>query len=103
MSIGEIRENDIGTALRGTIKNQDDAVVDISTATVRYIILHTPNGDKLTKTAALVTDGTDGKLQYITTSGVLTPIGWWKLQGYVKIGTSEYYSDIHRFQVHGNL
>jgi hypothetical protein len=103
MPIGEIHENDIGVALRGTFKDQDDEIVNIALATTKQIIIHQPGGDVLTKSGSFVTDGTDGLLQYVTVDGDLTPTGWYKIQGFVIIGSTQYHSDIHKFQVHGNL
>lgn len=103
MAIGEIHKNDIGTAFRATIKDETDTVVDISSATTLQMLFLKPDNSLLTKTASLVNTGTDGKMQYVSASGDLDTCGWWRSQGFVRIGSAEWYSDILRFQVHDNL
>lgn len=101
----EIHEGDIGTILRATIKN-DGAVVDISGATTLEIKLKKPSGAVLTKTGILVTDGTDGQVQYITISGDLdesSETEVWKIQGHVVTPAGDWNSDIKDMPVFPNL
>lgn len=65
----EIRKGDIGVALRFTVKKPDGSIYDLTTATILEVIYRKPNsGTVVTKTASKVTTGSDGKLQYKTTS-----------------------------------
>ncbi len=64
----KISRRDLGTAIQVFFK-EDGAVVDISAATSLEIELTKPDGDVLTKTAVLITTGTDGGAQYILVSG----------------------------------
>lgn len=94
-------QNDKGTNIIVTI--QDDAgVVSLAAATIVFTFTK-PNGDKITKTGSLYTDGTDGKTNYILTSGDLDQSGTWKLQLFVTIGTSSWYTNIYTFPVNRNL
>jgi len=102
LSTGEIHIGDT-TKLIFTIEDEDEAAVDVSGATTLTIKLQDPDGNTADYTAALNGDGTDGKITYTTTNAIWDESGPWKGQGYVVIGTTEYYSDVHTFMVHGNL
>jgi len=102
MAANEIHVGDIGTVLRVTVKDGDDAV-DVSTATTKTIILEDPSGNNSDKAATFTTDGTDGKIQYTTVSGDLDERGNWSIQAKVVMPSGTWYSDIYTFEVHGNL
>jgi hypothetical protein len=91
---------DVGTALRCTVKDEDDATVNVSTATVKRIKLEDPDGTVVTKTASFYTDGSDGKIQYVTTATDLHTAGEWKLYGYVEVGSGAWHTDPERITVH---
>ncbi len=80
--MSRVFRNDKGTKFRITVK-EDSVVVDISTATTMRIYLKPEGQVTITKTAVLSGDGTDGKMEYISTSGVISRIGLWKIQGEV--------------------
>jgi len=63
-----MRAGDIGTVLTFTVK-EDNAVVDISSATVKNIVKVSPGGGENTIALGFSTDGTDGKLTYVTVAG----------------------------------
>lgn len=98
----EIHIDDIGTQFIVTIKD-DDVAVDLSTATTKQLIFRKPDGTKLTKNASFVTDGTDGKLKYVSVSGDLNEAGYWKLQAYIAIGSNAWKTNTTIFRVHPNL
>lgn len=98
----EIHVNDIGTEFLVTVKDGDE-IVDISTADTLQLIFTKPTGTKVTQTATLYTDGTDGKMKYISEDGDLDVAGWWKLQGFISISDSEWHTNVVTFQVHRNL
>ncbi len=106
MSINEIRVNDIGTVFEVQVRDNDDAVVDISPvgSTFLYTFLK-PNGSYLNKTPSLLTDGSDGRLVYTAGSGDLDQSGLWRLQVYVTLPTpsGNWRSDIDSFRVWPNL
>jgi len=98
-----MRVKDVGTKMTVTILDENNAAVDISTVTTKEIWLRKPNGEVITKTASFDTDGTDGKLKYITIEGDVEIAGTWKLQGYIEGSTVKWHSTIEEFDVDGNL
>ena len=102
MAKNEIHYADIGTAFEITLQD-DSTVVNISAATTKQIIFQKPDGTTVTETADFVTDGTDGKIQYVIASGDLDTVGTWSIQAKIIISTNTWYSDIQTFEVHGNI
>lgn len=98
-----VRYNQIGLPIELRILNQDDAVVDISDATLLQITLKNPTqaGTVSTKTAVLSSDGSDGKMRYVTVDGDLIYLGIWEAQGYVEFnsGAQTYPTSIYKFKV----
>jgi len=91
---------DIGTVYRATIKDQDNAIVDVSGAMTKEIIFLTPAGILKTKSATFTTDGTDGKIEYKTVSGDIDVEGTWEWQPHVIITAgNEWYGDAIEFVV----
>lgn len=99
---GEIHVDDVGTNFRATIKNEDDVVVDVSTATVTFIF-RKPDGNLMSRATTFITNGTDGLVKYTTVAGDLDQHGSWELQAFVDYGSTEWYSDVHKFKVYNNL
>lgn len=102
MPAEEIHVGDIGTQLIVTVKD-GTSVVDISSATVKYLTLKKPDGTSLQKDTSFVTDGTDGKMSYTTVSGDLSVCGSWKMQGNIEISGNQFKTDIKTFKVYRNL
>ena len=104
MAKSEIHKNDANLGLRFTIKDENDNVVNLSGAAKKDIIFKKPNNVKFTKSGSLVTDGTDGVIQYATATGDLDTVGYWRAQCFVDLGSSgSFYSDVVKFKVHDNL
>jgi len=82
-----------------TISDQDGTIVDISSASVLEVIFRKPDKSTFTRTAAMVTDGTDGKLQYTTVLADLDAGGPWRAQAEVTISSVPYPSTISNFTV----
>jgi hypothetical protein len=101
MAADEIHLNDIGTVFEATIMDGDD-VVNVSTATTKQLIFR-GNGSSKTKTATFTTDGTDGKIRYVTVTGDLDWAGQWEWQAYVVMPTGAWHSDTAQFIVYENL
>ena len=102
MSNSEIHLEDVGIRIIATIKNEDDEIVDISSATTKQFIFNKPDGSSVTKSASLYSDGTDGKMYYATEDGFLDQIGYWEVQGYVVVGASEWHTNITKIKIHRN-
>lgn len=76
---------DFGLPITVEVVDKSDNFLDISAATTVNIVLKKPDGSILTKTAAFVTDGTDGKITYVVESGVLSVTGQWTARAQVII------------------
>lgn len=99
MAIGDIFVGDIGTSIGGTVKDQDKAIVDCSVCISKTIRFQKPDNSTFDKAAAFVTDGSDGKIHYITVSGDLDASGTWYYQGIVELPLGYWYTDLHSFEV----
>ena len=84
-----------------TVTDQDDAIVDLSTAASYDLTFERPGGQTaFVRTPAFITDGVDGGIFYVTPIGELDIDGAWKVQGLVvDAGGEEYPTDIVKFSV----
>ena len=98
----EIHYGDIGVNFNITVMN-GTAVLNVSNANSINIIFQKPDGSDLTKTATLVTNGTDGNIRYTSVSGDLDQIGTWQIQARVNFGASVFSTDIQKFKVYRNI
>ncbi len=98
----EIHVGDIGTKLRATLY-EDDEVVDLQSATVKQYIIKKPGNVQIVVDCSFVTDGTDGKIEYTSTSETFDSPGYYKLQGYIEIAGNKWHTDTTTFRVHPNL
>ncbi len=89
----EVQLGAVGHIIELTVKKKAEdgtiSVRDISGQTALSIYAEPKIASAKTFTAALTTDGTDGKMQYTTTaSSDLDESGEWKIQGLVTEGAS---------------
>ena len=98
----EIHIGDIGTIFEVTMKDCD-ATIDISTATLKEIIFKRPDVAASAYTAEFSTDGTDGKIKYVTVADDLDVEGTWKVQAKITMPTGTWKSDVSSFRVYENL
>jgi len=98
----EIHYGDIGVNFNITVMN-GAAVLNVSNANSISIIFQKPDASDITKTAALVTNGTDGKIKYTTISGDLDQVGTWQIQARVDFGASVFSTDVQKFKVYRNI
>lgn len=98
----EVHMNDIGTTFILTIKDNDVAV-DISAASALTVIIKKSDSVSYTKTGVFYTDGTDGKIKYVSISGDFDSVGIYKIQAVVTLGSTIYHSSISDFKVYKNL
>lgn len=101
--MAEIHVGDIGTAFIITIKNEADAIVDISTAVSKTVYFKKPSTEIISKNAVLTTDGADGKMQVVTTSGDIDQKGRWIGQAKVEFVGGQWYTNNFIFNVEGNI
>lgn len=99
----EIHVDDVGTSFEATVKDEESEIVDVSSADEKVLKFQKPDKTVVEKTASLVTDGTDGKIKYVSEEDFLDLPGLWSVQGYVVLGGGQFHSDIHKFRVHRNL
>lgn len=97
-----IHKDNVGTKLLVAVTD-DGSDVDISTASSLVIFIKKPDGTVLERAGVLNTDGTDGKMYYLTVVGDLDVAGNYKIQGKVVIPTGTFYTSISNFKVHCNL
>jgi len=98
----EIHVGDIGTEFEVTIVDENDAVIDVSTAITKQIIFEKPDRSILTKSAQLSTDGSDGKIKCFSVAGDIdqyTTDRLWKIQGRAVFASEEWSSEIGEFPV----
>lgn len=94
---------DIGTAFEATVYDRG-SLVDLSSFTTLELVFRSPKGTVTTQTAELVTDGTDGKLQYVTqTSDDLNEAGSWQVQGRMSKSDGTWRTAVSTFVVDANL
>ena len=94
---------DTGTNIILTIKNQDDTVIDVSTATTHEIKMRRAAGTKVTKTSSFTTDGTDGKIQFTSLATDFSVRGVYKFQAHIVDGGADYHTTIYEQEVFETL
>jgi hypothetical protein len=98
-----IHNADIGTIFRLTITDTDEAVIDVSSASVKYLYFQKPDGTKIKRTATFYTDGSDGIIQYTSISGDIDQTGLWQVQGYVETSDGKFFTEKTGFSVLATL
>jgi hypothetical protein len=78
-------------------------VLDISAATTKEIKFLKPDSTLVTKSASFVTNGTDGYIQYVATSGFLDVAGWWRMSAYIIQSGTAFSTDYTTFKVYEKL
>lgn len=100
----QLQHNDVGIQLIATITNQETKqIVSLVNATGITFTFKRPDGTVYNVTGSLYTDGTDGKIQYVTQTTDLTMTGIWKFQCSCTISGSQKISSWTSFQVIPNL
>lgn len=102
----EVHYNDIGTVFLITVNDCVSGLpvaLDLSVATSLQIIFKSPSGISYTKAASFYTNGSDGKIVYITIDGDLNEVGTWSIQAKITIPTGTFRSGVGTFKVYENL
>jgi hypothetical protein len=79
-----VRSGAIGVVITLTVE-EDGAVMNLSSATMKNIDLRQPNGDVVTYPASFVTNGTDGKVTATTADGDLDQLGRYHASAHLTI------------------
>lgn len=103
MATTTVRVGDVGCAFRLTVNDGTSEYISISGASSLSMRFRKPDGTVLDKTAHLVTDGFDGRMEYVTVSGDLSVPGHWHVQAAITLGASVYHSTVLPFTVEQNL
>lgn len=95
-----IHAGDVGITFTATIKD-GGAVVDLTGVLSTTFIFNPPGGAAISKAASLVTDGSDGMINYTSESGLFTVPGSWTLQTKVVFASPArtFYTDLKSFEV----
>lgn len=87
ITLSKIHVGDVGTPLVITVVDVGNTSAitptDISAVTTILIYLTKPDGTVLTMTGVFVTDGTDGKIKYVTQAGDIDSAGVWEIEAWV--------------------
>ena len=79
-----IKKKDHGTPVIIEIKDDKGNIEDVSGALIKKMIFGRPDGSRVSKDAEFFTDGTDGKIQYKLSAGLINIPGLWKYEGYIE-------------------
>lgn len=95
---------DIGTAIEIQVMELDsfgnEVPVDLSSATSLVMKLLVPGTTKsISKTATFTTNGTDGKIRYVTQAGDLSTAGFWQIEAEVTMPGGQWSTDIYKMKV----
>ncbi|MEE9593247.1 MAG: hypothetical protein V3W28_06685 [Thermoplasmata archaeon] len=103
MADNDAQLDDVGTIIRLTITDTAGTAIDVSSATTQEIILRKPDGTVVTKTSVFTTDGTDGKIEYVTIADDLDAVGSWQAQANIVLPSEAWRSAVASFRVRANL
>lgn len=94
---------DIGIRLAVTFKTAADVAVNISTASLKQLIIEKPDGTAVARALTFTTDGTNGQAYYVNVAADFPVAGYYYLQGRVTLADgSDYRSDRVRVRVMPN-
>jgi hypothetical protein len=77
--------------------------MNLALSTVRKITIKTPSGEKIQRDAILSSNGTDGKIKYLTQADDLKLAGTYQVQVFIATPDFSSYSSISSFNVSSNL
>jgi len=101
--VDEIHVKDAGTKMTFTVRSAGK-ILDLSTATAKTAIFDKPRENNIfQKDLIFVTDGTDGKVRYVSEENFLSINGGWRLQLHFTFPTGAWYTNIVDFTVVGNI
>lgn len=102
MSAGTIQAGAV-LPLVTTVRNENRAAVNVSAASAMTFYIRKPNGKRLSVTPVMVSDGTNGEVQYVTLPETLDVPGVYYIQAAVVLGSVIFLSDTSSFLVLRNL
>ena len=87
----DLQVGDIGTVLRFTVL-ENDVAADISLATVKTLKLRKTDRTVIERTMQFSTDGSDGKVEYITILDDIDMDGRWTAQVYLEMPSGKWHT-----------
>lgn len=96
-----LRQYDAGVTLRLPVRDQDDAVVDLTGSETATVLLEAPSGHR--KAFAATIDAGLDLVQYITTASDFDEFGVWKLQAKVLGPSYDVRSHVVLLEVQSNI
>ena len=108
MSTANLQVGSINVNIEVEITEYNEATkttipVDISSASTIKITVKRPDNTIIEKSASLTSDGTDGKMYFLTVANDLNMEGTYRIQGYVVMAGWDGSSSIGEFEVDDNL
>lgn len=92
--------NQTGLRFERTLRDPNGGPpINLSSYTTLEFLFIDPDGDCFTRDAAFVTNGNDGKLEYITVPGDLSEPGTWRIQPHVAKTGEDHFAEVTRFEV----
>lgn len=76
---------------------------DVSDADELRVYVERPDGAVFLRPGRIVSDGSDGRVRYVSLAGDLSQRGTWKVQGWSRRGAEYLASDVTTFEVAYNL
>lgn len=106
--VATVQYGNNGVELRVRMRGADGDLLDISGSAEasggeRWILIQTPGGENIRKSAPFTTSGTDGSMTCILSSSDIDELGMYKIQAYIKTSTSRYTSEVGYFEVVPNI
>lgn len=80
----DVCKNAVGTKLRWTVLDEGE-ILDLTNASTKQVKFVKPDGSQVTKPLAFITNGADGRVEYVVEPGVLSLAGTYKWQLYFVI------------------
>lgn len=100
----DLQVNDIGTEIQITVKDKQNNVVDLSSATSVEIHCTPPNDSSVRVfSTSFITDGSDGNIYYIIQDGDIDIVGTWEVQVIVYFNSNLFHSNIFKVKVLRNV
>ena len=80
---------DFGLSIRITVADSKGEALPINLATAKEFEIEDPSRNITVVAAAFITDGTDGRLEYILVNGDLDEKGRWKVRAKITEGVAK--------------
>ncbi len=97
-----IHVGDVGTLIQVTVLRSSGSPFDVSAMDIRQFIFKSPTSH-FHRTAAMTSDGSDGKLEYLLQAGDIDINGKWKLEVFLGGTSGSWTCDVINMPVSKNV